>query len=164
MPALLTEGGLKHHPLLHGCSDTFLNRLEEFATQASFEVGELILAEGGYADRFYLITEGAVLLEAETDGERLPIQVLGAGDVLGWSWLFPPFRWHFSARAIEHTKAVSLNAASLLIRAEEQPEFGYQLLKRISRQVVCRLQATRKRLGEQVKESRGEHAPLLPVA
>lgn len=164
MPALLTEGGLTQHPLLHGCSEAFLNRLEEFASAASFEVGQQILAEGGYADRFYLIIEGAVLLEGDVDGEQLPIQMLGPGDVLGWSWLFPPFRWHFSARAIEHTEAIALNGASLLIRAEEQPEFGYQLLKLISRQVVGRLQATRKRLAEQVKEARSEHGPVLPEA
>lgn len=154
MPALLTEGCLKHHSLLEDCSEEFLNHLEEFSAEVSFEAGERIFNEGEYADRFYLICQGAIQLEAVHEGDRLPIHVLGPGDVLGWSWLFPPFEWHFSARAIEHTSAIELNGASLLIRAEEDRQFGYELMKRISKQVIKRLQATRKRLAQEVKDRR----------
>lgn len=151
MPALLTEGCLKNHPLLDGCSNEFLNHLEEFASEVAFEPGEVIFHEGEYADRFFLVCEGSIQLEASTNGDRMPIQVLEAGDLLGWSWLFPPFEWHFSARALTRCRAVELNAASLLIRAEEDPAFGYELMKRIGKQVVCRLQATRKRLAQEMK-------------
>lgn len=147
MPALLTEGCLKTHPFLTGCSCSFLNHLEEFAREVSFSAGEIILKEGGYADRFYLICEGRVQLELQTNLESATVvQILGPGDVLGWSWLYPPFEWHFSARALDPIKALELNGASLLIRAEEEPEFGYELMKRISLQLVQRLQATRNRL------------------
>ena len=147
MPALLTEGCLKNHPFLSTCSCSFLNHLEEFSTSVAFKPGHLILKEGGYADRFYLICEGRVQLELDVNGGTpVVVQVLGPGDVLGWSWLYPPFEWHFSARALETCTAVELNAASLLIRAEEDHEFGYELMKRISMQLVQRLQATRNRL------------------
>lgn len=147
MPALLTEGCLKTHPFLCDCNVDFLNHLEEFSKSVSFEPGQLILKEGGYADRFYLICEGRVQLELTVNG-GVPavVQILGPGDVLGWSWLYPPFEWHFSARAIESCSAIELNAASLLIRAEEDHQFGYELMKRISMQLVQRLQATRNRL------------------
>lgn len=147
MPALLTEGCLKNHPFLLSCNCNFLNHLEEFAKEVSFAAGELILKEGGYADRFYLISKGRVQLELNTDSTNSTVvQLLGPGDVLGWSWLYPPFEWHFSARALDDCNAIELNGASLLIRAEEDPEFGYELMKRISMQLVQRLQSTRNRL------------------
>ena len=158
MSALLTEGCLKPHPFLDGCNSEFLNHLEEFATEVTFKAGETILKEGGYADRFYLICQGKVVLEASCNGgPKIVIQTLGPGDALGWSWLYPPFEWHFSARALESCRAVELNAASLLIRAEEDPAFGYELLKRMSKYVVQRLQATRKRL---LKEVNAKRAPV----
>lgn len=159
MPALLTEGCLKNHPFLSECSSDFLNHCEEFARDVTFEAGDLILREGGYADRFYLICEGKVQLELNTNGDvPTVLQVLGPGDVLGWSWLYPPFEWHFSARALAHCRAVELNGASLLIRAEEDPLFGYQLMKRISMQLVQRLQATRNLLRYELHcRDRGSH-------
>jgi CRP/FNR family cyclic AMP-dependent transcriptional regulator len=156
MPALLTEGSLKNHPFLAGTSSEFLNLLEEFSKDVTFEKGDVILVEGEYADRFYLISEGRVQLDASCDGSpRLMFQVLGPGDVLGWSWLYPPFEWHFSARAIEPCKAIELNAASLLIRAEDDPVFGYELMKRISLQLVQRLQAARTHLAREVNLREG---------
>jgi CRP-like cAMP-binding protein len=151
MQPLLTEGHIKSHPFLTGCSSCFLNHLEEFGTEAEFEKAETILREGEYADRCYLICEGRVELTTSANGEgTIEVQVLEPGDVLGWSWLYPPFKWHFTARALTPCKAIELNAASLLIRAEEEPAFGFELMKRISLQLVQRLQATRKRLVQEV--------------
>ena len=156
MTALLTEGCLKPHPFLDGCSPEFLNHLEEFSSEVKFAPGATILQEGDYADRLYLICQGKVALESGTNGKpRITVQVLGPGDVLGWSWLFPPFEWHFSARAIEPCRLVALNGAAMLIRAEEEPVFGRELFKRIGKQLVQRLQATRKRLVEEVKSRTG---------
>jgi CRP/FNR family transcriptional regulator, cyclic AMP receptor protein len=152
MTAQLTEGCLKPHPFLENCSPDFLNHLEEFATDVEFAPGQIILHENDYADRFYLICEGKIALESDSTGDRtIAIQTLGSGDILGSSWLFPPFTWHLSARTLEPCKAIALNAAALLIRAEQDPVFGYELMKRISRQVVRRLHATRKRLLHEIK-------------
>jgi CRP/FNR family cyclic AMP-dependent transcriptional regulator len=147
MPALLTEGTLKGHPFLEGASEQFLNELGEFSREASFEAGEAILTEGGYADKCFLIREGRVQLELRANGEPpVVLQTLGRGDILGWSWLYPPFLCHFTARAMEHCEMIELKAASLMIRAEENPVFGYELMKRISMQLIHRLEAFRDHL------------------
>ena len=152
MPALLTEGILKGHPFLERASEQFLNELGEFSREASFEVGDVILTEGTYADRCFLIRKGRLQLELRGDREiPIVLQMLGPGDILGWSWLYPPFQWHFTARALEHCEMIELNAASLLIRAEENPVFGYELMKRISMQLIHRLQAFRDRLVSKVR-------------
>jgi CRP/FNR family transcriptional regulator, cyclic AMP receptor protein len=156
MTALLTEGCLKPHPFLDGCSREFLNHLEEFSMEATFAPGEIILREGDYADRFYLICQGKVALETGTNGNpRITLQILGPGELLGWSWLYPPFEWHFSARALEPCGVIVLNGASLLIRAEEDLVFGCELFKRIGKQVIQRLQSTRKRLVQEIKSRKG---------
>lgn len=153
MTALLTEGCLKPHPFLDGCTTGFLNHLEEFAKEVKFAEGDIILRTGEYADRFYLICEGKIALEAESDGApAVLLQTLGPGDLLGWSWLYPPFEWHFTARALEPCRAVELNAASLLIRAEEDPVFGYDLMRRVSKHLIQRMQMLRKRLAEEVRQ------------
>lgn len=77
-----------------------------------------------------------------------PVQDLEAGDVLGWCWLFPPFVWHFRARALEPTSTIVLSGGHLLMAAERDPDFGYELIKRVAQVVIHRLQATRKRLLE----------------
>ena len=156
MTALLTEGQLKVHPFLYEATPEFLNHLEEFSREVSFSKGDIIFKEGDYADRFYLILSGKIALETSTNGKpKATIQVLGAGEALGWSWLFPPFEWHFAARALEPVTAIVLNGASLLIRAEEDPKFGYELMKRVANQVIQRLQATRKRFLQEQKLKEG---------
>ena len=78
MTTLLTEGCLKPHPFLDGCSADFQNRFEEFSCQASFAAGEVILREGDYADRFYLICDGKVVLEERTQRLGAATQTLSA--------------------------------------------------------------------------------------
>ena len=156
MTALLTEGCLKTHPFLDGCSCEFLNHLEEFARDVDFKAGETILREGHYADRFYLICSGEVCLESQSNGSPgICIQTLGPGDVLGWSWMYAPYEWHFTARTTQPCHAVELNGASLLIRAEEDRVFGYELMKRLSKHLIHRLQATRNLLVREVKMRNG---------
>jgi len=121
--------------------------LPEGAKAEQFKAGEVLFREREPASQFYLIESGKVALEAHkpANGATL-VQTLGAGDVLGWSWLFPPFVWHFQARAIEPTSVIVLNGAHLLAFAERHPDFGYKLMKRVAQLVILRLQATRKQL------------------
>jgi CRP-like cAMP-binding protein len=115
------------------------------ATESKFGAGQIIFSEGDPANRFYLIESGSVALEAHEPADgTFPIQTLEGGEVLGWSWLFPPFVWHFQARALKPMHAIVLDGAHLLVAAERNAAFGYALMKRVGQILIHRLQATRK--------------------
>jgi CRP/FNR family cyclic AMP-dependent transcriptional regulator len=135
------------HPFLKDLDPHQRRLLADCAMEKTFEAGELIFREGDPANRFYLILEGKVVLESYVqDRGRVEIQTIGGGDVLGWSWLLPPYYWQFDARAIEATKAIFFYATPLRDEAESDHEFGYELYKRITQVMLKRLQATRRRL------------------
>jgi len=138
---------IRRFALFDGMQPAHLAILTDGARAASFGSGELLFREGEPANSFHLIQSGKIALEARevTDGTR-SIQTLGPGDVLGWSWLFPPFVWHFQARSLEPTAVVILDGAHLLVAAERDPAFGYELMKRVAQVVIHRLQVTRKAL------------------
>jgi CRP-like cAMP-binding protein len=109
--------------------------------------GAVIFREGDPANRFYLIEQGHVAVEAtEKDGRRVPVQVIGPGDVLGWSWLFPPYTWHFDARAVEPISAIFFYGSRLREQGEEDHDFGFEMMKRMAQVILERLQATRREL------------------
>ena len=148
------ESLIVKHPFLSGLDPHFYHFFNECALLRRYEPGQEIFHEHGNAEHFYLIQGGRIALEAHelADG-TVPVQELGAGDVLGWSWLFPPFVWHLRARALEPTRAVVLDGAHLLIAAERNGNFGYELMKRVAQVLIHRLQATRKQLLKQQIES-----------
>ena len=137
------------HPFFRGMKPPHLAILAECAAVASFKPDEILFREGDPANEFYIIESGRIALEAHelADGTAL-VQRLGAGEVLGWSWLFSPFIYQFQARAIEPTEVIVLNGGHLLVATESDHEFGYELMKRMSEVVIKRLQATRKMLLE----------------
>jgi len=141
------EQFLRAHPFFSETKPEHLSILASGAKSARFEPRQLLFRQGEPANQFYLIESGKIALEAHepADGTLL-VQTIGAGDVLGWSWLFPPFVWHFQARAIEPSAAIILSGAHLLMVAEQNHEFGYELMKRVAQVVIQRLQATRKQL------------------
>lgn len=118
-------------------------------SEAVFPAGHVIFKEGDHAGRLYLIEQGRVELRTSADGGPVvTIAKLGMGEALGWSWLFPPYKWSVSAIALEETKAVVINGEELMVLSEQQPDFGYELMKRVTRLVIQRLQSTRKHLVE----------------
>ena len=132
--------------------------LTECAREATFEKGEVLFHEGGPADRLFLIEHGLVALEMHEfpHGTR-HIQDIGPGEVLGWSWLFPPFGWDCRATAVEAVTAVVFSGAHLLVVAEENHDFGYELMKRVAQVVIRRLQYTRRRaLRSETENKAGE--------
>ena len=137
------------HQLFEGLATQYLNLLSEAAMFKEFAPDEVIFREGDPANRFYLILNGDVALESTT-GEHGPnlLQTIGEDDVLGWSWLFPPYYWHFDARALKPTKAVFFYGTWLRESCERDHDFGYQMLKRMGAVIIKRLQATRKKLAE----------------
>ena len=140
---------LAAQPFLKGMTEQQLDLLGADSSPAEFRPGERILSEGGVANRFYLIIEGQVEVESRTfEGEAVTIETLGPGDVVGWSWLFPPCYWQFDARAVAHTKAICFYGTHLRKVCEENHDIGYELMKRISEIVIKRLQSVRRKLVE----------------
>lgn len=111
---------------------------------AEFEPEEVIIREGEPANRFYLIHTGEVQLEADVPGRGLvPFQRLGPGSALGWSWLFPPHIWRFNARAVTRISATFFYGTGLREHCDANPTFGYELMKRVSKVTLERLQTAR---------------------
>ena len=148
------ESVIVSHPFFEGMKPEYLEVIAGRATEATFESNQILFREGEPANKFYLIQSGRVALEAhEPGGGTVPVQDVGAGDVLGWSWLFPPFVWHFQARALESTETIVLDGAHLLVAAERNGNLGYELMKRVAQVLIHRLQATRKQLLRQQFDS-----------
>ena len=135
------------HNLLDEMEPRHIDELLKNAQEVEFRPGQIILREGEPAYRFYLIQSGKVAVESPAPGTPpVCIETLIAGDVLGWSWLFPGFAWHFQARALEATRAIACDGAHLLVHSEEDHDFGYELMKRVAQVVIHRLQETRKHI------------------
>jgi CRP-like cAMP-binding protein len=141
------ESGAGSHPFLAGLKPEHLRTLDECKMKVRYEPGETIFREGDPANRFYLIDRGRVALESRRDPKgAVLLQHLGPGDVLGWSWLFPPYVWQFDARAVEPTEATFYYGTRLREHCEEDHDLGFELLKRMTAVVIRRLQAARERL------------------
>lgn len=138
---------LSAHPFLTGMTDQQLNDLSAWGTRSVFHAGARVFSEGGRATRFWLIRDGHVNLDTQVrDRGTVVVDTLGPGAVLGWSWLFPPYRWHFGAVTLEETLTVEMDAAGIRRLCEQDPALGYELTRRFTEVVVARLQATRVRL------------------
>ena len=110
--------------------------------------------EGDPADAFYFIEEGAVSIELTVpDRPRSSVHQVGAGEILGWSWVSPPYHWHFNARALKATKAIAFDARCLRAKLEADHELGYELLRRFAEVIVQRLDATQVQLLKMKKEN-----------
>jgi CRP/FNR family transcriptional regulator, cyclic AMP receptor protein len=141
---------LEAQPLLKGMAERYIELLAEDSMPAEFRTDELILKEGGNANRFYLIVEGRVAVESPVeDGEAVPVEILEPGDLLGYSWLFPPYYWQFDARAIMPTKAYCFHGNHLRKLCEANHELGYELMRRFAEIIYKRLQTVRRKLVEQ---------------
>ena len=135
------------HPFLAGMNHTQLALLTDCAMASHIKSGQIIFREGDMANRFYLIESGKVVLESGNDsGESVVVDTIGAGDLLGWSWMFPPYVWRFTARAVEPTEAIFFYGTILREYCERDPSLGYELLKRMAPVMIKRMQAARQRM------------------
>lgn len=140
---------LAEHPFFKGMNAGQLKLLADTAMPVEWEEGTILFREGDPANRFYVILDGKVAVGSDAeDRGTVEVQTIGPGDVLGWSWLFPPYYWHFNARAVEPTKAIFFYGTRLRERCEDDHDLGYELMKRMSAVAIQRLQATRRRLIE----------------
>jgi CRP-like cAMP-binding protein len=138
---------LAEHPFLAGMPREHLERLAPWGHRSLFHAGTRVFSEGGRAERFWLIRDGRVALDTHVPGRGdVVVETLGPGAVLGWSWLFPPYRWHLGATAVVQTLTVELDADGVRRLCADDPAIGYDLHRRFIEVVVDRLQATRMRL------------------
>lgn len=138
---------LAEHPFFKDLEPCHLQLIAGCASNVRFNAGQFIFHEGDEANQFYLICHGRVALEISAlERGSIVIQTIGEGEVLGWSWIFPPYRWHFDARAVELTRAIALDGECLRTKCEEDHNLGYECLKRFADIIMQRLQATRLQL------------------
>jgi CRP-like cAMP-binding protein len=134
---------IAQHPFFRGLDPRHLPLLVEGARRVRFAPGHVIAREGEEAHEFFVVLRGKVELEAYIAPQgQVGFQTIGEGEALGWSWLFPPFQWHFSARAVEETEAVAWDTARLRAQADVNPHFGYELACRMTQVLHQRLHAT----------------------
>jgi CRP/FNR family transcriptional regulator, cyclic AMP receptor protein len=135
---------LKEHPFLRGIEDRHLDFLTGCASNVRYDLDEFLFKEGQESGAAYLLREGRVALEVTVAGRgAVQLQTVEAGEVLGWSWLYPPYRCQFDARAAEPVRAFALDGNCLRGKCEADHDLGYELVKRFLYQVHSRLERTR---------------------
>jgi CRP/FNR family transcriptional regulator, cyclic AMP receptor protein len=138
---------LAEHPVLQGLAPAHLELIVGCASNVRFNPGEFIFRAGQEANHFYVVRSGRVSVETFAPQRgAITIETVGDGELLGWSWLIPPFEWHFDARALNLTRAVALDARCLRNKCDADTALGYELLKRFSQVMEQRLEATRLQL------------------
>jgi CRP/FNR family transcriptional regulator, cyclic AMP receptor protein len=144
LDALITESPVfadlepEHLELIAGC-----------AKNVGFEPDERLFKEGDPADAFYLVRHGLVALEQYVPNRgMLTVETVGPGEIAGWSWLVPPYRWQLSARAVEPVRAVEFDGACLRGKCADDPELGYRLLTHISGALVQVISSARLQLAD----------------
>ena len=141
------EAMIKEHPFWAELDSKYLRLLNECGTLESYSAGQQIFQEGAEASRLYLIQTGYVSVETLVPNRGLvTIQLLGPGEALGWSWLFSPTTFKFSARALDVTQTIVFDAVMLRGKMEENHDFGYEMLTRMTNMILQRMHATRQQL------------------
>jgi CRP/FNR family transcriptional regulator, cyclic AMP receptor protein len=138
------EATLAEQPFFQGLDPRHLHVAAHGAVEDKFDVHVYIFNEGEKAGKFYVLRKGKVALEGVSPSDELvTIDTLEAGDILGWSWLLPPYSWQYSARVIEPVQVIVLDGVYLREKCEEDHDFGYELVKRVMQAIAQRLQTTR---------------------
>jgi len=147
MKTTTLEPIIREQPFFSGFEEKYLKLIVSCARNVRFDEGHVLFREGDAAEQFYLVREGMVAVEVMVPQKGLvTVQTVSEGDVLGWSWLFPPYLWHFDARIIRPTRALAFDGKCLRTKCDKDHDLGYELLKRFTHIVVDRLEATRLQL------------------
>lgn len=138
---------LAEHPFFKGLDRHYIELIVGCSSNVRFDAGKSVFRAGEEANEFYLVRHGKVALEVYVPGQGpITIETIGEGEILGWSWLIPPYRWRFDARAVDLTRAIALDGKCLRDKCEKDHDLGYELLKRFADIIVRRLEATRLQL------------------
>jgi CRP-like cAMP-binding protein len=143
------EQVLAEHHFFKGLGLSYIQLIAGCASNVQFGPGEFLFREGEEANRFYVIRGGKVTVETFVPGRgAITLQTVNPGDVIGWSWLFPPYKWNFDARALDKTRATVFDGKCLRQKCDEDHDLGYLLMERFAHIIMDRLQATRVQLLE----------------
>lgn len=143
----ILDRSLRGHPFFAGMDPRYLDLLAHYAWDVGFADGSFLFREGLPAEKFFLILGGRVSLETAVPGSGpIAVQMVGGGEVAGFSWLLEPHRWEFDGRAVGTVTAIGLNGARLREACENDPRLGYELMRRFARVATRRMQAARARL------------------
>lgn len=135
---------IREHPFFAGLDEDYCTLVCGCAKNVRFEAGQYLFHEGAPADQFYLLRHGRVALEVKAPGRgAVTFQTITEGQIVGVSWLIPPYRWSYDARALDLVRAIAMDAACLRKKCEADHDFGYEMMKRFVPVLVERLQATR---------------------
>jgi CRP/FNR family transcriptional regulator, cyclic AMP receptor protein len=134
---------VREHTFFAGMKQEYTDVISGCAKTVRFEPGDYLFHEGETADQLYLLRSGRVALEIDTDAGPVTIQTAGESDIVGASWLVPPYRRGLSAKALELTRAIALDAACLRGKCEDDHDLGYEMMKRFMPILIQRLRAAR---------------------
>lgn len=134
-------------PFFTGLAEDDLALIAGCGSNVHFDAGENLFRAGEAADTFYVVRDGAVALETFVPSRgAVVVETIDSGEVIGWSWLFAPYRWHFDARALTAIRATAFDGTCLRQKCDSDPRLGYELMGRFAQVLIDRLQATRLRL------------------
>lgn len=138
---------LSAHDFFSELSEDVLKFLCERASAREIKKGQILFRQGERADKFYVVRNGRISVQIPAlMGPTLEIQALGKDQVLGWSWLISPYQWNFQAKAEEDSELLEFDGTAILARCEQEPKFGYELLKRFAALMSERLDAARQKM------------------
>ena len=132
------------HPFFAGLNSSYIELITGCAKNVRFEAGQFLVRENLPADEFYLLRQGRAALQIAVPGRAaVTFQTLGENEIVGVSWLIPPYRWQYDAQALEMTRAIAIDASCLRAKCETDHDLGYEMMKRVVPTLIKRLQATR---------------------
>ena len=135
---------LIEHPFFKRMEVAHIELIAGCGKNEHYDEGAYLFKEGAPADYFYIIRQGHLALESTCPGKgAITLETLNENEVVGWSWLFEPYRWSYSGRAIQDCRVTALDGKCLRGKCENDPILGYELLKRFSKIIISRLQESR---------------------
>mgnify|MGYP001094013298 CR=1 FL=1 len=144
---------LREHPVFQRLSQIYLNQLAEHMEVVNLDAANTLFTEGESAENFYIVMEGTVDLFAEVaDAEEQWVQMIDVGEVIGWSWLVPPYRWAFTAKSRDGAMLMRFDASAIRELCDRDPAFGYGTMKQICTLMLGRLHTVRNQMGDRIRE------------
>ena len=138
---------LSAHEFFSEFSDDVLKFLCECSSTREIKKGQILFLQGEHADKFYVVRSGRISLQMPAImGPTLEIQAVDEDQVLGWSWLISPYQWNFQTKAEEDVELLQFDGVAILARCEQEPKFGYELLKKFAALMSVGLNAARQKM------------------